>query len=311
MLNTTKLNCFHLNPLDITSLPEYLSFIYIVNCVIYSSFAVLTIVGNCAILVAMIRNPSLHTPGNVLIACLALSDLAVGLLVQPSYIPYKVAELRKHFITFCQLRLLYNLSGFLFSVLSCLIVTIISIDRFFAPYLHLRYNEIVTVRRVIYSVLVCLTFSLTLTFLLVWYSTMFLVGAIVIIICLLLTFSSNCCLLKWITHHHRQITNFEFSMQHQQDTGDNTTTQQSQQEAKFRKSVFTITCVVGLMFMCYLPYFAVFVYRTVIGYPTYQVRFGHNLTEMIAFLNSAFNPFLYCWNIGEIRQAVLKTLRCR
>ena len=149
-------------------------------------------------------------------------------------------------------------------------MTTISIDRFLALYLHLRYNEIVTVRRVIYFVLICLTFSLTLTFLLVWFSSVFLIGAIVIIICLLLTFSSNYCLLKWLTHHHRQIMKLEFSVQLLQvDTRHNTTNQPSKQAAKFRKSVFTITCVLGLMpSMCYLPYFVVFVYRTVVSYPS-------------------------------------------
>lgn len=305
---TDPLKCFHLNQYDISSLPGYLQSVYIANCVINSVFAIVAIVGNAAILVAVKRNPLLHTPGNVLIACLASSDLAVGLLAQGSYIPYKIAELEKMFNTFCKLRFFYNLSGFLFSVLSCLVVTTISVDRFLALYLHLRYNQIVTVKRAMLSSFLCLTFAVILTTLLVWFATVFLIGAIVIVVCLLLTLSSNYCLLKWLTHHHRQIIGLELSVRQKHgikhDPG-------IEQAIKLRKSVLTITLVVGLMFVCYLPYFAVLLYRTVIGYPTHSVRLAHNLTEMIAFINSACNPVLYCWNIREIRKPVLQFLRCR
>lgn len=307
MMNT--INCFHLNQSDIIDVPEYLRSVYIANCVINAVFAAVAIVGNTAILVAMKRNPSLHTPGNVLIACLALSDLAVGLVAQPSYIPYKMAEIEKKFNHFCQLRYLYNLGGFLFSVLSCLIVTTISVDRFLALYLHLRYTHVVTVRRAMICFLVCLAFAVTLTTLLIWFTIVFLISAIVIIVCLMLTFSCSCCLLKWLAHHHRQI-NVLHPLSMRKKNKDNPG-KADEQNMKFRKSVFTITCVVGLMFVFYLPYFAAFLYRMKIGYPTPPVRFAHNLTEMIAFMNSACNPVLYCWNIREIRKPVLKLLRCK
>ena len=42
--------------------------------------------GNCSILITLWRTPSLHSVANILLASLALSDLAVGVIVQPLYI---------------------------------------------------------------------------------------------------------------------------------------------------------------------------------------------------------------------------------
>ncbi|KAL9951057.1 hypothetical protein ACROYT_G043650, partial [Oculina patagonica] len=41
--------------------------------------------GNGAILITLWKTPSLHSPGNILLASLAVSDLAVGLVVQPLF----------------------------------------------------------------------------------------------------------------------------------------------------------------------------------------------------------------------------------
>lgn len=42
--------------------------------------------GNCAILITLWRTPTLHSVANILLVSLALSDLAIGLVVQPLYI---------------------------------------------------------------------------------------------------------------------------------------------------------------------------------------------------------------------------------
>ena len=32
-------------------------------------------------------------------------------------------------------------------------------------------------------------------------------------------------------------------------------------------------------------------------------------TEILVYLNSSLNPFLYCWKISEVQQAVKETIR--
>ena len=100
MADSSDAYCFHISLKDFKHEPDYLSTIYTVNCVLHTSFAVLTIFGNTTVLVSIWKTPSLYTPSTVLLASLALSDLAVDALVQLAYLPYKVAELYQDF-TYC------------------------------------------------------------------------------------------------------------------------------------------------------------------------------------------------------------------
>ena len=44
---------------------------------------VMTLLGNAAILITIFKTPSLHSPAHILLAGLALSDFALGFIVQP------------------------------------------------------------------------------------------------------------------------------------------------------------------------------------------------------------------------------------
>ncbi|XP_031553936.1 5-hydroxytryptamine receptor 1F-like [Actinia tenebrosa] len=55
-----------------------------INCL----SSLLSALGNALVLMAIITTPSLHTPGNILIAALALADFLVGTVVQPMCIGF-------------------------------------------------------------------------------------------------------------------------------------------------------------------------------------------------------------------------------
>ena len=60
--------------------------IVIVNCVLNAPLMLTSITGNALALAAILRTPSLRSPSNVFLCSLALSDLLVGLIVQPVFI---------------------------------------------------------------------------------------------------------------------------------------------------------------------------------------------------------------------------------
>lgn len=96
-----------------------------------------TLVGNSAILITIWRTSSLHSVANILLSSLAVSDLAVGLIVQPLFIASVQCRMFSVF-------LLYVNVGTFFSIASFFTVTAIGIERLLALQLHLRYHAVVT-----------------------------------------------------------------------------------------------------------------------------------------------------------------------
>ena len=112
-------------------------------------FGVVTFVANSTILLAIKKNLDLHTPSFVLLGCLATSDLLVSLIYQPLFVAFKVAELERNLTAYCWLRLLQGRTAWTTSGVSLLTVAAVSVDRLLALILHLRYDTLVTVPRVL------------------------------------------------------------------------------------------------------------------------------------------------------------------
>ena len=60
--------------------------IVIINCVLNVPFMLVSIIGNTLVLYTIFRIPSLRSPSIILLCSLAVSNLLVGLFVQPVYI---------------------------------------------------------------------------------------------------------------------------------------------------------------------------------------------------------------------------------
>ena len=87
-----------------------------------------------------------------LLLSLACSDVAVGLFSQPLYTVFLINWLRLD-NPGCNTQQVRTISSSLFSVASFLGVVAVSVDRFLAVHLHLRYQELVTHRRVVIIVI--------------------------------------------------------------------------------------------------------------------------------------------------------------
>ena len=78
--------------------------------------------------------------------------------------------------------------------------------------------------------------------------------------------------------------------------------------ARYRKSVYSALWVQVTLVICYLPYGIAVALTPQRGMPlcTFLAR---GFTVTLLFLNSSLNPFLYCWKITEVRQAVKETVQ--
>lgn len=65
---------------------KYLFATHILTTIVNFVFSASAIGGNSIVIFSVWKTPSLQTPSNVFICCLAFSDLAVGLLTQPCFV---------------------------------------------------------------------------------------------------------------------------------------------------------------------------------------------------------------------------------
>ena len=77
--------------------------------------------------------------------------------------------------------------------------------------------------------------------------------------------------------------------------------------ARYKKAVSTAIWLQLTLVACYLPHGAKTALRAKSGLSV-SVYHGSIYTVTLIFLNSSLNPILYCWKLGEVRQAVKDTI---
>ena len=109
-------------------------------------------------------------------------------------------------------------------------------------------------------------------------------------------------------------TKIFMSLRHNQIHGQNHVVQgQSSQAntlniARYRKAVYSALWVQVTLVICYLPYGIAVALTPQRGMPL-STFLARGFTVTLLFLNSSLNPFLYCWKITEVRQAVKETVQ--
>ena len=73
-----------------------------------------------------------------------------------------------------------------------------------------------------------------------------------------------------------------------------------------KKSAINTFIYYILMIVCYAP---MFISSSIAAISKEDRAIEWGLADTLAFMNSATNPFLYCWRIRDLRVALLKILR--
>ncbi len=296
-MNKTHLSCSFLDiNLDQTKETQTAN---ILVCILNSVFSLVTLIGNSVILHVIRKTRELHSPSFILLFCLAASDLLVGLICQPSFVAYKIAELGNNFGVYCTLRMVQTICGWATAGVSLLTLSLVSVDQLLALTLHLRYTMIVTVSRVfqITTFLWIGNFTGVLLRFCVMGSRWLFVPLVTLLLTFIVTALSTLKIFQIVRRHRRQIS------QQQQSVQLNTVN-----VLKRRKSAVTVLYVYGLFLIFYVPFLVTMFVETLTGY-TLKVKIAYDYVTTVVFINSFLNPLVYCWRIGEIRRAVKNTLR--
>ena len=260
--------------------------------------------GNTLILIALYKVSSIHPPTKFLLRCLAMSDLCVGVIVQPLFVAVLIGMASGNWPI---LKLTLNFLIFFFCAFSLATVAAITVDRLLALLLGLRYRHTVTLRRVrclvvcLLLVVIVMSFMYSLSSRGIGNRAVF----VVIITSLFLSVFSHAKIFLKLRQHQAQVRQH---VGHEQTNGGRI----PMNIERYKKTVCTIAWVQLALVICYFPIFI----SIILEMATNWYRRGsvfHVCAATVVYFNSTLNPILFCWKIREVRLVVKTTvlqIRC-
>ncbi|XP_020609799.1 melanocortin receptor 5-like [Orbicella faveolata] len=271
---------------------------------------------NALVLIALHKVSSIHLQTKLFFRCLAVTDLCVGLIVQPLDVTYYLSPLTKMYLrTVNYVYEAWSSSSMILCGVSTFTLAAISVDRFFALLLGLRYRHVVTLRRVRVVILCFWLIGASGAVVWVWREDTVRreIFAVVILSVLTSIFSYTWIHLK-LRHQQTQVQNHFLRGQ---TNGRRTPLSM----ARYKKSASSTLWVQLALAACYIPLTIVAVLgvneRTEVVHNVYvngiEYDIAWSTASSLVHLNSSLNSILYCWKIREVRQHMKDTIKqqCR
>ena len=276
-------------------------------CVLHLTCSLVATLGNLLVIHALWKASSIPATIKKLFLSLAFSDFALGLIPQLMAGVIIAVMLRMaandnyNFDFLCPtIVTALHFLMLLLSVASFFNVTAIAVDRLLAISLHLRYQELVTSKRVI-TALACLwiTSGIAVS---VYISqpnpsASNMVVAVIEFVGILLTTVAYIRIYKIVRYHQHQIHS-----QHQ------LANPQAMKQLREKKCAFNALFVYPVFLACYLPYLCTVMFL-ITDSMKLSVLVAEKVSLFLVCLNSSLNPLVYCWRYREIREIVKSTLK--
>ena len=304
MDNSTNEKSLQTQP-SVSDAQDLYSASYIPNCVLNGLLSFTAITLNITAIQAIRKASLLPYPLKILLLSLAVSDLGVGLLVQPFYIAiltkwFHPEHADKNLVSYTRA---FTFITTLFSEASFFGVAALSVDRFLAIHLHLRYQELVTHKRVVAVVISMWLLSALLSLINVWttrnisYAFFVCFGFVCIVTGTLLYYK----IFLAVKRHLNQIQALQTQQAAQNGEMENSI-------ASIRKSAASTFYIYLVFLVCYLPETCSLAVIMISGQSTAIKGFSLYAWTLM-FLNSSLNPLVYCWKMRHIRHAAMNILR--
>ena len=279
----------------------------VANTAVNAVLSFTAVVLNVITIQALRKTTSLSKTLKTLLLSLAVSDLGVGLLAQPLYTATLVIKIDQSTLFGCGVQgisCIFQLLGYVFLPASFLGIFALTVDRFLAIHLHLRYQEVVTYKRIVALVITIWVLSSALSLLTLkgnLEKVLSSVNGIIGSVCLIIA-GALYCKMHAVVRRHRNEINSALQVQQVAQNG------KQASDARLKKTALATFYVYIVFLGCYVPYFCVRAASIISGESVLrQHLFYYFLTLM--YLNSSLNPLVYCWKMRNIRQAVMSVLR--
>ena len=261
--------------------------------------SIIAVLGNVLIIVAF-QKPlsSLRPASKLLFGCLACTDLCVGIIVQPLLAVFLMSP---HLSKLCyDTQIALSTLGVVFNGVSLMTLSAISVDRLLVLLLGLRYRQVVTLSRV--RVLVAALWLVNTAMALIMFFYVRIATSLATVVLTLCTVTSTFCYTKIyiaLRHHQSAV----------QDEGEQNGRENALNIARYRKTVSSALWLQLALVVCYLPHGILLSVLAIFGSVTPSIALNWAVTLSLLYFNSSLNPFLYCWKMREVRQAVKNTIR--
>ena len=276
-----------------TSLP------YFLNAALNVPLAVATTFANLVVLLAMRHVTSIRLPSKLLLSSLVLTDLGSGSVVQPQWAAFLFLRGTYPNHVPCSLYRSITVTGSMFTTASLMILAAISLDRYAALFFYLKYQQIVTTRRVCAVLAFIWTLALLLALVSLWDHKLRHASVVTVSTVALLVICVACIKI----YRRLRAKQIQPPAPHQaQQQARNTLNME-----RYRRTAFAMMWVIVFLLICYLPRWFLSSFGAAAGWTALSVcvfQFSYTLI----LLNSFLNPFLYCFRLPEIRTEVVKQL---
>lgn len=266
---------------------------------IFTSCAAMVL--NSIVILALWLTPSLrHEPKNILLCSLASSDFFVGFISQPSFFIAEISLISRQMELYCYSVFIHFYTSWIFSGISFLTLSAISIERYLALRFHLRYVELITTARVTITVsaywLIWVTW-ITILWFGGWNGVL---NQAIIALCVLLVIVDGLCyyaIYKSVRRHNSQIRQL--------------TSQDQKDMARYRRSTATMVFLVCAFAGSYLPFAITTGVSALQDKEDMRTSAAHSLAVAFVSANSCINPLIYFWRVRELREAAKRALSKR
>ena len=275
---------------------------YLTLCVFNAYLSYTATMLNIVAIYAIRKTLSLPKNLKTLLLSLAVSDLGVGLLVQPMYIAFIMDSQQNNATndTDNVIYLAFLIPVNLFIFASLFSVTALCADRFLAIYLHLRYQELVTNKRVAAVVVSIWVTSALISLIRLFIPKNIMYVSVVIINSACIITATSLSVKLYLTLR-RHINKFQVQQVAQND--------QVKSVQRKKKSAMASLYMYLVFIVCYLPDICVLIIIASISEPTIDLKHLQFYTLTLVFLNSTLNPLIYCWKMRRIQHTIVLTLR--
>lgn len=270
------------------SFPVYL-FLYVAAAAV----VLLTVCGNLLVIISVGHFKQLHTPANILILSLAVSDVLVGIFVMPFHLIWLIESCWVSGPLFCSI---FNFVTFQVTSVSVHTVALIAVDRFLALNYPFIYSEKITPSVIYVATLFNWLFSVFYNFTILFINgnftdfvcpgeCLYIVDEVSCLIDLLVVFLLPCALIVILYLHvfviaKKHATSIRALQKHRV----------SDSMKSERKAALVLGILVFVFLLCLLPYYIFSLTNFLRDDSFYSVI---NSVLILFYLNSSINPLIY------------------
>ncbi len=305
-------NCWRFHFDELPKTPAVMASI-IGTSILHIPSSIFAVFSNAVVMYTIMKKPALQTSANLLILSMCFSDFLVGLTVQP--LKFVLLWVRMYSMYPCTLKRCFMFLSYSCCGVSLLNAALVTMDRYFSvckPYLYIP--ELIKGKYVYGIAMVWLLGTVyPLLFSLQVISKRAFQLSLAVMICLIIIIILSCYRKIYVIlrQHQRQIASQRLQAQAAAAAMSDSDDQEhnTSPSAEEKKRLNAISIIVVTLLLCYLPYFLFPILNNALKLDNEVFYILHQWARMLVFLNSCFNPIIYCVRVATIAEEVKRVLK--